>query len=82
MPLHRDVGPDGAEGSPEGTLTVTLAQTGADVSQSPLAVTQTWAVPLKEGSQFTVPVDPVPETELPVPLTVHVKLIAPGAAVV
>jgi len=80
-PWHLIVGPDGAEGGTEDALTVTSVQAGEEEAQSPLATTHTCATPEKPAAQPTVPVVPVPETVLSVPLTVHVKLVAPGEAV-
>jgi hypothetical protein len=51
--------------------TSTIVAAGDDGPLQPLAVTLTVAVPEKPGAQVTVPVVPVPEIVLPVPVTVQ-----------
>ena len=52
-------------------FTVTVAEAEADGPLHPLAITLTVAVPVKPAAHTTVPVVPVPEIVLPVPVTVQ-----------
>jgi hypothetical protein len=56
----------GAEG---GARTVTVVEADGDGPPHPLAVTLIVATPVNEGDHVTVPVVPVPEIELPEPVT-------------
>ena len=49
--------------------TVTVVEAAAEGPLHPLAVTLMVATPVNAGSQLTVPVVPVPEIVLPVPVT-------------
>ena len=62
--------------------TVTVVDAEADGPLHPPAVTLTVAMPEKPGAQVTVPVVPVPEILLPVPVIVQLKLVALVAEVV
>ena len=52
-------------------FTIIVVDAGADGPLHPFAVTLTAAVPVKPAAHVTVPVVPVPEIELPVPVTVQ-----------
>jgi hypothetical protein len=52
-------------------VTFTVVDAGVDVPQ-PVAVTLTVATPEKPAAQVTVPVVPVPDIVLPVPVTLQV----------
>jgi hypothetical protein len=54
-----------------GGRTVTVVEAEAEGPLHPFAVTPIVAVPEKFGAHVTVPVDPVPEIVLPVPVTVQ-----------
>jgi hypothetical protein len=51
--------------------TTTVVDAEAEGLLHPLAVTLTVAVPEKPAAQVTVPVVPVPDIELPLPVTVQ-----------
>ena len=64
-PLLTAVGADGTG------FTLTVVDAGDDEPLQPLAVTLTVEVPENPAAQLTVPVAPVPEIVLPVPVTVQ-----------
>ena len=61
----------GVLGVPTVGVTVTVVDAEDDGPLQPLAVTLTVALPVKPAPQVTVAVVPVPEIELPEPLTVQ-----------
>jgi hypothetical protein len=70
--LQRLVIPDIAVGVPTNGFTVTFVETGDEEPQPLLATTDTVAAPEKLEAQVTVAELPVPETVLPLPVTLHV----------
>ena len=61
----------GVEGVPTVGVTVTVVDAEEEGPLQPFAVTLTVALPVNPAPQVTVAVVPVPEIELPAPLTVQ-----------
>jgi hypothetical protein len=62
----------GVDGVPTVGVTVTVVDAAAEGPLHPLAFTLTVADPENPAAHVTVPVVPVPDIVLPVPVTVHV----------
>ena len=71
-PWHRVVVPPGAEGVPTVGVTVTVRDADDELPHGFTASTETVAVPEYPDAHVTVADEPVPETVLPEPVTLHV----------